>query len=702
VPQPTVVVHGKFVTGIQPSQGTVTFTDNNFSVDSGDPVVFTPNFFECFLDQNGEFWVNLPLNVGINSTPVPREYHVEVAVGGHAQQFDFVLGPTSMTVEFSSIIPVAPLPTLPQQFVASLAGMTGAISASQFLDVVPELIGQNGKDNYELWLANGNVGSYLDYLETITGPQGPTGPAGITGNQGPVGPQGNRGPAGPQGRPFHIDIQVDTATDLANTGVVVTTVDETVTMPRWAIAETMDTQHLWQFDGVEWVDLGAFRGPQGVAGATQTAASLGLAAFVPYTPATLPVSTPTQNALNTLAANVGQVQSVNGAIGTVVIAKGDIGLGNVDNTSDAAKPVSTAQGVVNAGFTASLGAKEPLLPTELTGTKFLRGDRTFQTLTPAMVGLSSVRNFPSMDIIAANVDLNTLTSTGTFHQPANANATLALNYPVAKAGFLQVLAQNTGTSMIVQYYTNYGYAGGELETYRRGQYSTNSWSPWRQLLDNSGTDAALVQSLKTANGGGVSASGKLFGASFVSDPAAGITVLDGDPLTAGAWVAPLAPSAATAWTAFPQGYSIWRVQSGVSGSPTDYPDLTGTLEVWRDSTYPKQRWTNGQAGESVRMHVGGAWTAWKRYFPTLRGSALVPSPGGTPGNSNFAAVVFSPVNTFTVNPIIQVTPITSNPAAVHASIATSPGLTPDGFSICVIREDTISTGTIVHWTAFAP
>jgi hypothetical protein len=39
----------------------------------------------------------------------------------------------------------------------------------------------------------------------------------------------------------------------------------------------------------------------------------------------------------------GDVVSVNGQTGTVVIAKSDIGLGNVDNTSDVNKPVSTAQ-----------------------------------------------------------------------------------------------------------------------------------------------------------------------------------------------------------------------------------------------------------------------------------------------------------------------------------------------------------------------
>lgn len=37
------------------------------------------------------------------------------------------------------------------------------------------------------------------------------------------------------------------------------------------------------------------------------------------------------------------VQSVAGRSGAVVLAKADVGLGNVDNTADSAKPVSTAQ-----------------------------------------------------------------------------------------------------------------------------------------------------------------------------------------------------------------------------------------------------------------------------------------------------------------------------------------------------------------------
>ena len=38
----------------------------------------------------------------------------------------------------------------------------------------------------------------------------------------------------------------------------------------------------------------------------------------------------------------GAVDSVAGKTGVVTLVKGDVGLGNVDNTSDAAKPISTA------------------------------------------------------------------------------------------------------------------------------------------------------------------------------------------------------------------------------------------------------------------------------------------------------------------------------------------------------------------------
>jgi hypothetical protein len=80
---------------------------------------------------------------------------------------------------------------------------------------------------------------------------------------------------------------------------------------------------------------------------------------------------------------VGPVASVAGKTGAITLAKADVGLGNVDNTSDAAKPVSTAtqtalNGKANTAHThaiadvtslqTSLDAKAPLASPALTGT----------------------------------------------------------------------------------------------------------------------------------------------------------------------------------------------------------------------------------------------------------------------------------------------------------------------------------------------
>lgn len=61
------------------------------------------------------------------------------------------------------------------------------------------------------------------------------------------------------------------------------------------------------------------------------------------------------------------VDSVNGETGVVILDKTDLGLSNVDNTSDVNKPVSTAQqtqldGKVNGTTTLTVGTTEPLSP----------------------------------------------------------------------------------------------------------------------------------------------------------------------------------------------------------------------------------------------------------------------------------------------------------------------------------------------------
>lgn len=82
----------------------------------------------------------------------------------------------------------------------------------------------------------------------------------------------------------------------------------------------------------------------------------------------------------------------------VTLNKSHIGLSNVDNTSDLEKPISTAT-------QSALNAKENSLGSGTTS-QYLRGDKTFQTLNAAAVGLSNVNNTSD-----ANKPVSTATQT---------------------------------------------------------------------------------------------------------------------------------------------------------------------------------------------------------------------------------------------------------------------------------------------------
>lgn len=109
--------------------------------------------------------------------------------------------------------------------------------------------------------------------------------------------------------------------------------------------------------------------------------------------------------------------------------------------------------------------------------------------------------FQTNGTIAAGTDVDTLTTPGLWHQPANANATLALNYPVALAGMLTVTASG---SMVYQSYVVYN--SGKV--YSRVKYQT-TWSSWVELsvvghahaiADVTGLGSALDDRLAKAGG----------------------------------------------------------------------------------------------------------------------------------------------------------------------------------------------------------
>lgn len=104
-------------------------------------------------------------------------------------------------------------------------------------------------------------------------------------------------------------------------------------------------------------------------------------------PANLPISTATQTALdakeNTITAGT-TAQYFRGDKIFQTLDKSAVGLSNVDNTSDANKPVSTATQT-------ALNAKQNTITTG-TISQYFRGDLSLATLDKTAVGLSNVDN----------------------------------------------------------------------------------------------------------------------------------------------------------------------------------------------------------------------------------------------------------------------------------------------------------------------
>lgn len=92
------------------------------------------------------------------------------------------------------------------------------------------------------------------------------------------------------------------------------------------------------------------------------------------------------------------VTSVNGQVGVIVLGASDIGLGNVNNTSDINKPISTATQT-------ALNSKENSIAAGTTS-QYWRGDKSFQTLDKTAVGLSNVVNIDTTN--ASNISSGTL------------------------------------------------------------------------------------------------------------------------------------------------------------------------------------------------------------------------------------------------------------------------------------------------------
>lgn len=120
---------------------------------------------------------------------------------------------------------------------------------------------------------------------------------------------------------------------------------------------------------------------------------------------------------------------------------------------------------------------------------------------------NTVRNFGTLP---SGINLNSLTGSwfGQYYQPANAAASTSLNYPIRKAGSLEVISTGVGNAeSCVQMYTVW-----DLNTIYTRIYNTEStqWSSWRKLygtndvvsVSDGGTGQTTIQGVKTAFGFG--------------------------------------------------------------------------------------------------------------------------------------------------------------------------------------------------------
>ena len=84
--------------------------------------------------------------------------------------------------------------------------------------------------------------------------------------------------------------------------------------------------------------------------------------------------------------------------------------------------------------------------------------------------------------IPGGTNLNTILETGWYIQRTTANATLALNYPVLRAGHLEV-SNSGGVGYVLQTYTEYVSTSASTLPARewRRTYYNGTWSPWFEI-----------------------------------------------------------------------------------------------------------------------------------------------------------------------------------------------------------------------------
>lgn len=227
-------------------------------------------------------------------------------------------------------------------------------SQSQWLE---SLVGPQGISAYGVAVENGFVGDESAWLVSLIGPQGNVGPKGDTGDEGPQGPKGDKGDKGDTGDTGPMGPQGPVGAGLEIAGSVALYAD----LPSGLGPGDAGSAYFVEADGMLYIWNGSafpadgmgtvFQGPQGDAGPKGDQGDPGpkgdkgdpgVAGVDGKSAYEVAVDNGFIGSEQDWLDSFNIITSVNGKTGVVVIDKSDVGLANVDNTSDLNKPISTA------------------------------------------------------------------------------------------------------------------------------------------------------------------------------------------------------------------------------------------------------------------------------------------------------------------------------------------------------------------------
>lgn len=249
-----------------------------------------------------------------------------------------------------------------------------------------------------------------------------------------------------------------------------------------------------------------------------------------------------------------------------------------------------------SGLTAALTGKLNTTDTAVAANKWasartltLSGDTTGSVSIDGTSNVSIATTTKALGIqpLAAGVDLNTIIAPGVYPQDTTANATLALNYPVALAGLLEVFSY-PNSAMYWQRYTAYSgsVSGSKGTVYVRGYYhGDGAWSPWSLMW----SDQTLpLASLAT------SAQGTKADSLYAATLKAGVGLTGGGAFSSSPTLALGTPSAITLSSSNSASGTTHSHALSLGGSLTQYLTGAGTLVTFPTTMPPSahtQAWS---------------------------------------------------------------------------------------------------------------